>query len=113
MTSGKILRRKAKILVLTLVQLKKEKHYPDPVVPKRNYDPSPKILNLRVIKSMDRHKLKTLVNCKMSCNYPNLNFSDVCDVFKNCYPTVTNGFYSMCNSVLSDNNVLKKTKKKQ
>ena len=61
---------------------------------------------------MDRHKLKTLVNCKMSCNYPNLNFSDVCDVFKNCYPTVTNGYYCMDNSVLSDNNVSENNPKK-
>ena len=47
----------------------------------------------------------------MAVNNPTLNFSDVCDIFINCYPTVTNGYYSMGNSVLSDYNVFKNPKK--
>ena len=40
---------------------------------------------------------------------PKLTYNDLCMVFENCYPTISDGFYSIENSVLSDKNMFGKT----
>ena len=53
--------------------------------------------------------IKQTVTIKMANQNPSLNFSNICELFLNCYPTITNGIYSIENSVLSDQKVFGKT----
>ena len=39
---------------------------------------------------------------------PKLTYNDLCMVFENCYPTISDGFYSIENSVLSDKQKISK-----
>ena len=43
---------------------------------------------------------------------PKLSYYDLCMVIKNCYPTISDGIYSIENSVLSDIQKISKNSKK-
>ena len=52
-------------------------------------------------------------NTKLSEKNPKLSYHDLCMVFKTCYPTISDGIYSIENSVLSDIQKISKNSKKR